>query len=66
VLAARFHCGGDRVARLTRADPAGGAADLNDVRVLDPAARAWFSAQLAEKAPNSKVLDPVPLKTYQV
>ena len=32
----------------------------------DPAARAWFSAQLAEKAPNSKVLDPVPLKTYQV
>ncbi|MCX6952500.1 MAG: MBL fold metallo-hydrolase [Verrucomicrobia bacterium] len=32
----------------------------------DPAARAWFVQQLAEKAPNSKVLDPVPLKTYQV
>jgi len=32
----------------------------------DPAARAWFLQQLAEKAPNSKVLDPVPLKTYQV
>ena len=32
----------------------------------DQAARDWFSAQLAEKAPQSKVLDPVPLKTYQV
>lgn len=32
----------------------------------DPAARAWFAAQLAEKAPQSKVLDPVPLQTYQV
>lgn len=32
----------------------------------DPAARAWFAAQLAEKAPNSKVIDPVPLQTYQV
>jgi len=32
----------------------------------DPAARDWFAAQLAEKAPNSKVLDPIPLKTYQV
>jgi len=32
----------------------------------DPAARDWFAAQLAEKAPQSKVLDPVPLKTYQV
>ena len=29
-------------------------------------ARDWFAAQLAEKAPGSKVLDPVPLKTYQV
>lgn len=32
----------------------------------DPAARAWFAEQLAERAPKSKVLDPVPLKTYQV
>ena len=32
----------------------------------DPDARAWFAAQLAEKAPKSKVLDPVPLQTYQV
>ncbi len=32
----------------------------------DPAARAWFAQQLAEKAPASKVLDPVPLQTYQV
>ena len=32
----------------------------------DPAARAWFAEQLAVLAPNSKVLDPVPLKTYQV
>jgi Cft2 family RNA processing exonuclease len=32
----------------------------------DPAARAWFAEQLAVQAPKSKVLDPVPLKTYQV
>ncbi len=32
----------------------------------DPLARAWFAEQLAQQAPNSKVLDPVPLKTYQV
>jgi Cft2 family RNA processing exonuclease len=32
----------------------------------DPPARAWFSAQLAELAPASKVIDPVPLRTYQV
>lgn len=32
----------------------------------DPAARAWFSQQLAELAPDSKVLDPIPLQTYQV
>ena len=32
----------------------------------DPPARAWFAAQLAEKAPQSHVLDPVPLKSYQV
>ncbi len=32
----------------------------------DPDARAWFLQQLTEKAPQSKVLDPVPLKTYQV
>ncbi|MSU70312.1 MAG: MBL fold metallo-hydrolase [Opitutaceae bacterium] len=32
----------------------------------DPPARAWFAAQLAELCPKSKVLDPVPLQTYQV
>lgn len=32
----------------------------------DPAARAWFQEQLKEKAPQSRVLDPVPLQTYQV
>jgi len=32
----------------------------------DPPARAWFAEQLAVHAPKSKVLDPVPLKTYQV
>ncbi len=32
----------------------------------DPAARAWFQAQLTEKLPQSKILDPVPLKYYQV
>jgi Cft2 family RNA processing exonuclease len=32
----------------------------------DPLARAWFAKQLAEKVPESKVLDPVPLQTYQV
>ena len=32
----------------------------------DPPARAWFAAQLAALAPKIKVLDPVPLKTYQV
>jgi Cft2 family RNA processing exonuclease len=29
-------------------------------------ARAWFAQQLAEKLPQTKVLDPVPLQTYQV
>ncbi len=32
----------------------------------DPDARAWFAQQLAERAPSSHVLDPVPGKTYQV
>jgi Cft2 family RNA processing exonuclease len=32
----------------------------------DPPARAWFAEQLALNAPKIKVLDPVPLKTYQV
>ena len=32
----------------------------------DPPARAWFLQQLAELMPNSRVLDPVPLETYQV
>jgi len=32
----------------------------------DPPARAWFAQRLAELAPNSRVLDPTPLQTYQV
>ncbi len=32
----------------------------------DPPARAWFAQQLAEKMPATKVLDPVPGKSYQV
>ena len=32
----------------------------------DPAARAWFAKQLAAAIPGTKVLDPVPLKPYQV
>jgi Cft2 family RNA processing exonuclease len=32
----------------------------------DPPARAWFAEELARQAPKSKVIDPVPLKTYQV
>ena len=32
----------------------------------DPLARAWFAEKLAVQAPKSKVLDPVPLTTYQV
>jgi Cft2 family RNA processing exonuclease len=32
----------------------------------DPPARAWVARQLATKMPQSKVLDPVPLQTYQV
>ena len=32
----------------------------------DPAARAWFMEQLTAQMPNTKVLDPVPLQTYQV
>ena len=32
----------------------------------DPAAREWFATQLALKAPKIKVLDPVPLKPYQI
>ncbi len=32
----------------------------------DPPARAWFMEQLTAKMPNSKILDPVPLKEYQV
>ena len=32
----------------------------------DPPARAWFAQQLAEKVPDSKVLDPVPLQQYLV
>ena len=32
----------------------------------DPLARAWFAEQLADKAPKIKVLDPTPLKPYQI
>jgi Cft2 family RNA processing exonuclease len=32
----------------------------------DPPARAWFADQLAAKLPKAKVLDPVPLREYQV
>ncbi|MSU45981.1 MAG: MBL fold metallo-hydrolase [Lacunisphaera sp.] len=32
----------------------------------DPHARDWFAGQLKEKLPTTKVLDPVPSKTYQV
>src|SRR5882757_2401508 len=32
----------------------------------DPPARAWFMEQLTAKMPKSKILDPVPLQTYQV
>ncbi|MDP3073159.1 MAG: MBL fold metallo-hydrolase [Opitutaceae bacterium] len=32
----------------------------------DPAARAWFAAQLGAQMPDTRVLDPVPLKTYTV
>lgn len=32
----------------------------------DPLARQWFAQQLATTAPKSKVIDPVPLQTYQV
>ncbi len=32
----------------------------------DPPARAWFLQQLTEKAARAKVIDPVPLQTYQV
>jgi len=32
----------------------------------DPPARAWFAEQLASRLPRAKVLDPVPLQTYQV
>lgn len=32
----------------------------------DPPARAWFAEQLKEQLPHAKVLDPVPLQSYQV
>jgi Cft2 family RNA processing exonuclease len=32
----------------------------------DPPARAWFAQKLAELMPKTRVLDPVPLETYQV
>lgn len=32
----------------------------------DPPAREWFAGQLATQMPRTRVLDPVPLQTYQV
>ena len=32
----------------------------------DPDARSWFAEQLAAKLPTAKVIDPVPLRQYQV
>lgn len=32
----------------------------------DQAARDWFAQELAIRAPGTKVIDPVPLQTYQV
>ncbi|MFA6960230.1 MAG: MBL fold metallo-hydrolase [Opitutaceae bacterium] len=32
----------------------------------DPAARNWFMEQLTAKMPGSKIIDPVPLQTYEV
>jgi len=32
----------------------------------DPEARAWFADQLTEALPKTKVIDPVPLKEYQI
>ncbi len=32
----------------------------------DPDARAWFEAQLAEQLPKARVIDPVPLKMYEI
>ncbi len=32
----------------------------------DPPARAWFAAELAKQLPKAKILDPIPLKLYQV
>ncbi len=32
----------------------------------EPEARQWFAEELARKMPGAKVLDPVPLKSYQV
>ncbi len=32
----------------------------------DPPARAWFAGMLAAQLPSAKVLDPVPLRAYQV
>ena len=32
----------------------------------DPPARAWFAQKLGDLMPNTRVLDPVPLQTYQV
>lgn len=32
----------------------------------DPSARAWFLEQLKQKMPDSQIIDPEPLKTYQL
>ena len=32
----------------------------------DPDARGWFEAQLGEQLPKAKIVDPIPLKTYEI
>jgi Cft2 family RNA processing exonuclease len=32
----------------------------------EPASRAWFAEQLADALPKTKIIDPVPLKEYQI
>lgn len=32
----------------------------------DPPARAWFMEELAQRLPETKLLDPIPMQTYQV
>jgi hypothetical protein len=32
----------------------------------DPGARAWFMQEIAAKLPQARVVDPVPLRKYEV